>query len=150
MRRGACSSDCASIIARRPCSSGHSLMRKRRMRSERSRTQTGQVALNVVRCVYFGGHLLETYSSTQQIVALSTSESEYMSITKGAVHGLESRIAIVGWTGGHWPRDVASAVCVIWMRVCYGRSNCAQKVWWKCEPSLESTTSQTWERRWLN
>ena len=39
--------------------------------------------------IYFGGHLLETYSSTQQIVALSTAESEYISITKGAAHALE-------------------------------------------------------------
>ena len=33
--------------------------------------------------IYFGDHLLEMYSSTQQIVALSTAESEYISITKG-------------------------------------------------------------------
>ena len=31
--------------------------------------------------IYFGGYLLETYSSTQQIVALSTTESENISIT---------------------------------------------------------------------
>ena len=30
--------------------------------------------------IYFGGYLLETYSSTQQNVALSTTESEYISI----------------------------------------------------------------------
>ena len=36
-----------------------------------------------------GDHLLETYSSTQQIVALSIAESEYISITKGAAHALE-------------------------------------------------------------
>ena len=41
--------------------------------------------------IYFGDHLLETYSSTQQIVALSTTESEYISITKGAAHALEVR-----------------------------------------------------------
>ena len=35
------------------------------------------------------------YSSTQQIVALSTAESEYISITKGAVHALEVRNAMV-------------------------------------------------------
>ena len=29
--------------------------------------------------IYFGGYLLETSSSTQQIVALSTTESEYIS-----------------------------------------------------------------------
>ena len=39
--------------------------------------------------IYFGDHLLETYSSTQQIVALLAAESEYISITKGAVHALE-------------------------------------------------------------
>ena len=45
--------------------------------------------------IYFGDHLLETYSSTQQIVALSTAESEYISITKGAAHALEVRSAMV-------------------------------------------------------
>ena len=35
--------------------------------------------------IYFGGYLLETYSSTQQIVALSTTESEYIS-TKDVAH----------------------------------------------------------------
>ena len=45
--------------------------------------------------IYFGGHLLETYSSTQQIVALSTAESEYISITKGAAHGLELRSVLL-------------------------------------------------------
>ena len=39
--------------------------------------------------IYCGDHLLETYSSTQQIVALSTAKSEYISITKGAAHALE-------------------------------------------------------------
>ena len=43
----------------------------------------------------FGDHLLETYSSTQQIVALSTAECEYISITKGAAHALEVRNAMV-------------------------------------------------------
>ena len=42
-----------------------------------------------------GDHLLETYSSTQQIVALSTAESEKISITKGAAHALEVRSAMV-------------------------------------------------------
>ena len=45
--------------------------------------------------IYLGDHLLETYSSTQQIVALSTAESEYISITKGAAHALEVRSAMV-------------------------------------------------------
>ena len=42
--------------------------------------------------IYFGGYLLETYSSTQQIVALSTTESEYISV-KDVVHALEIRSA---------------------------------------------------------
>ena len=45
--------------------------------------------------IYFGDHLLETYSSTQQIVALSIAESEYISTTKGAAHALEVRSAMV-------------------------------------------------------
>ena len=45
--------------------------------------------------IYFGDHLLETHSSTQQIVALSTAESEYISITKGTAHALEVRSAMV-------------------------------------------------------
>ena len=45
--------------------------------------------------IYFGDHLLETYSSTQRIVALSTAESEYISITKGAAHAVEVRSAMV-------------------------------------------------------
>ena len=45
--------------------------------------------------IYFGDHLLETYSSTQLIVALSTAESAYISITKGAAHALEVRSAMV-------------------------------------------------------
>ena len=40
--------------------------------------------------IYFGGDLLETYSSTQQIVALSTTESEYI-WTKDVAHALEIR-----------------------------------------------------------
>ena len=43
--------------------------------------------------IYFGDHLLETYSSTQQIVALSSAESEKISITKAAAHALEVRSA---------------------------------------------------------
>ena len=43
----------------------------------------------------FGDHLLETYSSTQQIVALLTAESEYILITKGSAHALEVRSAMV-------------------------------------------------------
>ena len=40
--------------------------------------------------IYFGGYLLETCSSTQQIVALPTTESEYIS-TKDVAHALEIR-----------------------------------------------------------
>ena len=40
--------------------------------------------------IYFGGYLRETYSSTQQIVALKTTESEYIS-TKDVAHALEIR-----------------------------------------------------------
>ena len=69
--------------------------------------------------IYFRDHLLETYSSTQLIVALSIEESEFISITKVAVHALEVRSAMVeyGMTckmcvkrtrrlDGQWPRDV--------------------------------------------
>ena len=38
--------------------------------------------------IYLGGYLLETYSSTQQIVALSTAKSEYIS-TKDVAHALD-------------------------------------------------------------
>ena len=40
--------------------------------------------------ICFGGYLLETYSSIQQIVALFTTESEYIS-TKDVAHALEIR-----------------------------------------------------------
>ena len=40
--------------------------------------------------ICFGGYLLETYSSTQQIVALSSTESEYIS-TRDVAHALEIR-----------------------------------------------------------
>ena len=43
--------------------------------------------------IYFGGYLLETYSSTQQIVALSITESEYTSM-KDVAHALEIRSAL--------------------------------------------------------
>ena len=69
--------------------------------------------------IYCGDHLLETYSSTQLIVALSIEESEFISITKVAAHALEVRSAMVeyGMTckmcvkrtrrlDGQWPRDV--------------------------------------------
>ena len=49
---------------------------------------------------------------------------------------------------GQWPRDVASAACVTWMRGCCDCNSCVQKAWWKCEPGLESTTRQKWEHRY--
>ena len=64
--------------------------------------------------IYFGDHLLETYSSTQQVVALSSAESEYTWIMKGAARTLEVRSAVVEYglvkrtrrLEGQWPRDV--------------------------------------------
>ena len=41
--------------------------------------------------ICFGRHLLETYSSTQQIVALSTTENEYISTKEDVAHALEIR-----------------------------------------------------------
>ena len=41
--------------------------------------------------IYFGGYLMETCSSTQQIVALSTAESEYISI-KDVAHALDTAV----------------------------------------------------------
>ena len=90
--------------------------------------------------IYFGGHLLETYSPTQQIVALSTAESEYISITKGAAHALEVRTAMAeyGMTfkvkrtrrlDGEWPRDVVQAACVTWgARLLWLQQLCAEGV----------------------
>ena len=52
--------------------------------------------------ICFGDHVLETHSSTQQIVALSTAESEYISITKGPAHPLEVRSAMVEYGSSKW------------------------------------------------
>ena len=66
--------------------------------------------------IYFGGYLLETYSSSQQIVALSTEESEYIS-TKDVVHALVIRSVLAdswacnGRETWSWPR--ASLGCAI-------------------------------------
>ena len=111
--------------------------------------------------IYFGDHLLETYSSTQEIVALSTAESEYISITKGAAHALEVRSAMVefGLTFNVVCETDASAGRAMvtrrgvgrvrhLVRDCYGCSSCAQKAWFEFEPGLESSTRQTWEQRW--
>ena len=98
--------------------------------------------------IYLGDHLLETYSSTQQIVALSTAESECISITKGAAHALEVRSAMVvfGMTfnvvcetdasAGRAMATIRGAGRVTWMRDCCGCSSCAQKAWFKFEPGL--------------
>ena len=72
--------------------------------------------------IYFGDRLLETYSSTQQIVALSTAQSEYISIRKGAPHTLEVRSAMVEFGLTFNVRDYC------------GCSSCAQKAWaWRAQ-----------------
>ena len=84
--------------------------------------------------------LLETYSSTQQIVALSTTESEYIS-TKDVAHALEIRsvLAECGMTlkmtgktdataeRGTAAKSVSSVACITWMRDYRGCSGCGQK-----------------------
>ena len=87
--------------------------------------------------IYFGGYLLETYPTTQQIVALSTTESEYIS-TKDVAHALgicdvlaECDMTLkmkgkngTGQLGVQRPRDVELAACITWMRDfrgCVGR-----------------------------
>ena len=80
---------------------------------------------------YFGDHLLET----QQIVALSTAESEYISITKGAAHALEVRSAMV--EGGLTLKEVtlcrprASLGCAVFMAAvaCRMRGGSASQAW---------------------
>ena len=86
--------------------------------------------------IYFGGYLLETYSSTQQIVAPCTTESEHIS-TKDVAHALEIRSILAecgkvkrtGQLGVQWPRNMELAACVTGMRNYRGRSSCAQKAW---------------------
>ena len=110
--------------------------------------------------ICFGGYLLETYSSTQQIVALSTAESEYIS-TKDVAHALEIRsdlaeydtkLRMQGKTDVTAGRAMAEelAACITWMRDYHGCSGCGQQAWFigVCvRPSLENTTRQTWSRR---
>ena len=48
--------------------------------------------------IYLGDHLLKTRSSTQQNVALSTAESEYISITR--VQLVLWRSAVLWWNFG--------------------------------------------------
>ena len=89
--------------------------------------------------IYFGGYLMETYSSIQQTVALSTAESEYISV-QDVAHALEIRSALaeygmtlkmMGETDVTAGRATAarrvSAACVTWMLDCRGGSSCAQK-----------------------
>ena len=97
--------------------------------------------------IYFEDHLLEAYSSTQQIVALSTAESKYISITK--VQLTLWRFAVLWWKYGM----TFNVVCETDASVAgsCGCSSWAQKAWSKFEPgleSLENTTRQTWEQRW--
>ena len=88
--------------------------------------------------------LLETYSSTQQIVAQSTAESEYISITKGAAHALEVRSAMVeyGMTFNVVCETVASAGRAMTTRRCVVRvRHLDARLLWL--PRLESTTKRT-------
>ena len=84
----ACSSDCASTTARYLCSA--QFFADQSMPTDvRAVTDANWAGeLEALRStssgwIDFGGHLLETYSSTQQIVALSTAVSESISTTKG-------------------------------------------------------------------
>ena len=43
--------------------------------------------------IYHGGHLIESYTSTQQVVSLSTAESEFYGIVRGAASGIQLREA---------------------------------------------------------
>ena len=91
--RSVCSNFCASITARHPYSE-----LPNEIRAVTDATWAGELeGLRSTSCgwIYFGDHLMETYSATQQIVALSTAESEYISISKGATHALEVRSAMV-------------------------------------------------------
>ena len=91
-------------------------------------------------------------------MALSTAESEYMSITKGAAHALEVRSAMVEYgmtfkvvceTDASAGRDTATRRVVGRVRHLDARLFvAAQKAWLRFEPGLDSTTRQTWEQRW--
>ena len=41
--------------------------------------------------IYHGGHLIEASTSTQQVVPLSTAESEFYGIVRGAASGIQLR-----------------------------------------------------------
>ena len=95
--RSVCSNVCASITTRHPYSAGVILSRNAKWdQGVTDANWAGELeGLRLTSCgsIHFGEHLLEKYSSTQQIV--STAESEYISITKGAAHALEVRSAVV-------------------------------------------------------
>ena len=47
-------------------------------------------------CVHiYGGHLIEVSTSTQQVVSLSTAESEFYGIVHGAASGIQLREAFM-------------------------------------------------------
>ena len=72
--------------------------------------------------IYLCDHLLETYSLTQQIVALSTTESEYISI-KDVVHalGIRSALAEYGMTIKMMGKTDVTAGCATAARHGVGR-----------------------------
>ena len=45
--------------------------------------------------IYHGGHLIEASTSTQQVVSLSTAESEFYGIVRGAASGNQLREAFM-------------------------------------------------------
>ena len=90
--RSVCSNVCANITARHPVSAGVFHIKKCQVRSQggdRCELEQGNwrdCARRRVDGFTCGDHLLETCSSTQQIVALSTAASEYISIPSCAAH----------------------------------------------------------------
>ena len=108
--------------------------------------------------IYVGDHLLETYSSTQQNVALSTAESECISTTKDAAHALDVRSALVKFgmtfkvvceTDPSAGRAMATRRGVgrvrhLDARLLWLRQLCAEGVVHWCLRARR----QTWEQRW--
>ena len=45
--------------------------------------------------IYHGGHLIEASTSTQQVVSLSTAESEFYGIVRGAASGIQLSEALM-------------------------------------------------------
>ena len=106
--------------------------------------------------ICFGRYLLETYSSTQQMVALSTTEGEYIS-TKDVAHGLEVRIDLAeckttlrmkGKTDVTAGRAMAARRGVGRVRHLNARLSWLQQLCGNRDSGLENTTRQTWSRRW--